>query len=293
MIGSSGTSCSGSDTATVILLPPEAPIYDYTHVKGCPPLQVQLLAYTNTNYVDTFIWDFRDGSPLSYLQNPVHTYTIPGIYYPKLTLIGDGGVVTRYDTVEVYEMPVMDFDVWPRSVMLPQTGVHFYNYSQNGATYLWDLGETTTTQKEPYYFYTKPGLYDVTLTVWTEHECRDTMTMQQAVLVEAPGSILFPNAFSPSENGPTGGAYPCGEEATHDPHENDIFHPVYKSVTTYKLEIYNRWGEKIYESNDVCIGWDGYIDGKMAPQDVYVWKITGRYKNSSVYTKVGNVTLLR
>jgi gliding motility-associated-like protein len=59
------------------------------------------------------------------------------------------------------------------------------------------------------------------------------------------------------------------------------------------MKIFNRWGELIFESNDPKIGWDGYFQGYLCPQDVYIWKIEGLYKNNDKYVKAGNVTLLR
>ena len=45
-------------------------------------------------------------------------------------------------------------------------------------------------------------------------------------------------------------------------------------VETYELMVFTKWGEMIFYSNDVSIGWDGYVDGKLAATDVYAWKAT-------------------
>ena len=74
---------------------------------------------------------------------------------------------------------------------------------------------------------------------------------------------------------------------------NDIFHPLYSGIVEYQMEVYNRWGEKIFISNDICIGWDGYVNGVMALQDVYVWKVSVIFKNGEPHKQYGSVTLLR
>jgi gliding motility-associated-like protein len=117
--------------------------------------------------------------------------------------------------------------------------------------------------------------------------CFNTYTSTLGVVVEPAGVCKFPNAFSPNPSGSSGGVWIPGDVS------NDVFYPIHRGVKEYKLEIFNRWGEKIFESNDPAIGWDGYIDGKLAAQDVYVWKVTGKYKNGVIFKDAGDVTLMR
>ena len=100
-------------------------------------------------------------------------------------------------------------------------------------------------------------------------------------------SIQFPNAFTPNPNGPTNGYYTPGIP------NNDVFHPEYKGVVEYHLRIFNRRGELLFESNDINVGWDGYINDRLAAQDVYIWKAQGRYSNGLSFTKFGNVMLIK
>ncbi|MEZ4739972.1 MAG: gliding motility-associated C-terminal domain-containing protein [Flavobacteriales bacterium] len=99
--------------------------------------------------------------------------------------------------------------------------------------------------------------------------------------------IRFPNAFTPSNSGPTDGVY--------DPRsfDNDYFYPLYQGVEEYKLEIFNRWGELLFVSEDVKVGWDGYYRGQPAKQDVYVWKAYAGFSDGEETVLKGDVTLLR
>ena len=63
-------------------------------------------------------------------------------------------------------------------------------------------------------------------------------------------------------------------------------------VDEYHLMIFNRWGELIFESFDQETGWDGRYNGKVAKQDVYIWKVTGTYTDGKGFTKTGDVTLM-
>ncbi len=75
---------------------------------------------------------------------------------------------------------------------------------------------------------------------------------------------------------------------------NTVFAPgVSEMVDEYHLMKYNRWGELLFESFDINIGWDGFVRGVKAKQDVYVWKVTGKYTNGEPFVMAGDITLLR
>ena len=101
------------------------------------------------------------------------------------------------------------------------------------------------------------------------------------------GELVFPNAFTPNDLGPSDGSY------EPDQLNNDIFFPIQKGVQEYKLQIFNRWGELIFQSEDVNIGWDGYYRGELCKQDVYVWKVRALFSDGEEIEKAGDVTLLR
>jgi len=107
------------------------------------------------------------------------------------------------------------------------------------------------------------------------------------VTATAAGEIQFPNAFTPSGSGPSDGIY--------DPRgfTNDHFFPLYEGVEEYKLEIFNRWGELLFVTEDVRVGWDGYYRGQLSKQDVYVWKAFAKFSDGRETTMKGDVTLLR
>ncbi len=93
--------------------------------------------------------------------------------------------------------------------------------------------------------------------------------------------VKFPNAFTPG-NGDNLGI-------------NDVFKPVTQVGIIFidQFDIYNRWGQKIYTSNDPQASWDGTVDGQPAPTDVYVYYIQYRRGDGSLIVTHGEVTLLR
>lgn len=98
---------------------------------------------------------------------------------------------------------------------------------------------------------------------------------------KCPLIIHIPNVFSPN-----------GDQV------NDIFRPSVEYVREFKLEIFSRWGERLFVSNDVATGWNGQlVDGQNALPGVYIYHIfaEGYNEKGDLITEdfAGDVTLLR
>jgi gliding motility-associated-like protein len=289
MLEAESSHCYDSVSHNVIIIAPE-PIADFTTdpVEGCQPLTVQFS--DSSTYAGSYFWDFDDGDT-SQVQSPEHTFTEAGTFYVKQTVSGDGGEDYAYKTIKVFKKPIAKFEVEPKFVMLPDEKVAFYNFSKFEDMWTWDFGDGRTANKEnPKHLYRDTGRYDIRLEVESYEGCRDTLVKEDIVQVGGKGSIQFPNAFTPSKSGSTGGRWKEGQNLDE---LNDIFHPIGEGVTKYKLEIFNKWGEKIFESNDFHVGWDGYYQGELMPQDVYIWKAEGKFANGKTFEKMGDVTLIR
>lgn len=99
------------------------------------------------------------------------------------------------------------------------------------------------------------------------------------VYLELPcGNFYIPNAFSPNGD-----------------NENDVFkayiNPV--CVLEYKLVIYNRWGEKVFETTDIKEGWNGVVNGAESNSAVYTFYCFAKLSNGIEIKKEGNVSLVR
>jgi PKD repeat protein len=281
----SSTNCSDSISHNIRIFP-AAPLAEFdTIIPGCAPLTIEF--YNRSQYGITFLWEFDDGNYSSDIS-PTHTYTEEGFYNVKLTVEGEGGIDYAYQQVEVFRRPLVDFRVAPDLVMLPDQEIQLFNLSEYGEFYLWDFGDgSTSIEENPSHLYTDVGTYSISLDVWTIHNCTDRLDKPDAVTVEAEGMILFPNAFKPDMTGPNGGRYELRAVE-----KNNIFHPLWEGVEKYELLIYNRWGELLYTSNDVMVGWDGYHYGRLASQGVYIWKCVGNFVNGQSFNLAGDVTLL-
>jgi gliding motility-associated-like protein len=271
----SNNHCSDSIERRIKIIP-HPPVAEFNPIQpGCMPLTVHFQNYSS--YSDTYLWDFGDGS-VSNKPNPVYTFYEPGNYTVKLTVTGPGGTDTKSREANIYVVPHSFFDIAPKFTYVNDQPANFFNMSENGTRFLWDFGDGTTSEEQnPAHVYTAPGIYNVQLKVWTENNCLDVYTKENAVVVEESGKVEYPNVFSPF----------AGLQ------ENKIFLPaVIDNVIEYHLMIFNRWGEMVFESYNKDIGWDGTYKGKPAKQDVYMYKVVGKYSSGRSFIKTGDVTLL-
>ncbi len=280
--------CSDTVSQDIVIVPPLPTANFLGQGEGCVPLTV---SFTNTSWqAQAYQWNFGDGGT-STADNPTYTYNQPGTYSVSLTAFGINGnssTVVKVDSVVVHPRANAFFVLQPDEVIVPSQPVFTYNLSSNATNYSWDFGDgTTSAEFNPVHFYTEAGTYDVQLIANNEWNCPDTFRLEIAVTGKVSGELVFPNAFTPGNSGPTGGVY--------DPRsfDNDIFFPLYEGVEAYKLEVFNRWGELLFVSDDVRVGWDGYYRDRPAKQDVYVWKAFARFSDGRETILKGDVTLLR
>jgi gliding motility-associated-like protein len=296
--------CSDSLTKTIRIRPskPRSNTGTSTYA-GCVPQEFTL--EQGVLYSDSIMWIIKRRDETDTLrkeaqftvktgENRPYTFNKPGIYEIEIKAKGPGSngeyVHVRYDKGEIYPKPKADFETYPDTVRLPNIPLYTQNYSEGATEWYWNFGDGSdiNRDKEPTYYYTKSGDYYVTLEVKNEYKCSD-IKKNVHVRVEPEGLLRFPNAFTPDPSGPNGGVE---VNRLH----NDVFIPYPRNgvkAGTYILEIFNRYGEKIYESTDVNIGWDGYYRGKLCPQDVYVYKCKCTFENGKIFKEIGNVTLLR
>ena len=284
----SGSICSDTATQVVEIIPPPPTANFLGSGEGCAPLTV---AFENNSWqAVSYLWNFGDGNTSS-ATDPVYTYSIPGTYTVTLTAFGLGGgtsTMVKVDSVVVHPNATAYFVLQPNEVVVPSQPIFVYNLSGNATDYLWTFGDgASSTEFSPVHYYTAPGTYDVTLIANNAWNCPDTFFLESAVVGINAGEIQFPNAFTPGSGGPTNGQY--------DPNsfDNDFFFPIYNGVVEYRLQVFNRWGEMVFESHDVTLGWDGYYRGDPAKQDVYAWKAYARFSDGRESVMSGDVTLLR
>ena len=88
-------------------------------------------------------------------------------------------------------------------------------------------------------------------------------------------TIFIPNSFTPNGDG-----------------LNDTFGVYGESIKQYSMEIYNRWGEKVFESVNINDQWDGTYNGKSVPEGTYVYKVTAQEASGNNTSRNGTVNII-
>ncbi|HRI78725.1 MAG TPA: gliding motility-associated C-terminal domain-containing protein, partial [Cyclobacteriaceae bacterium] len=197
---------------------------------------------------------------------------------------------TKQMIIEVFATPDANFDTKPKLIYIPSGILYTKNNTFDANRYEWDFGDGGFSDlPEPQHIYENEGSFTISMIAISDHNCRDTATVKNAVRVQKGGEMLVPNAFSPnlsgSSSGNPGGGMSDGK--------NDIFLPVMRGVTQFEMLIFNRWGQLLFESRDPQIGWDGYFQGRLCEQDVYVYKLTAEYVDGQRIVRTGDVNLIR
>jgi len=203
---------------------------------------------------------------------------------------GDSSYKELPNAIRVLFSPTANFVFTPNEVTIPNQPVSFINYSQFASEYLWNFGDSiTSTEENPQHNYLSTGQFFPWLIAIAEGGCTDTLFNQLPVTAIEKGIIEIPNAFTPNTQSGSGGSY--------DPYatNNQVFFPILTGVASedFTLSIFNRWGELLFETHEINMGWDGYYRERLCQQDVYVWKIQGKYITGESFTQVGDVTLIR
>ena len=171
--------------------------------------------------------------------------------------------------------PVASFTPTPSSGQAPLP-VTFTNGSAGATAYIWNFGANTGTSiaANPSYEYTAGGTYTVDL-VATNGNCKSTYTA--TIVIDAPTTMIIPNIFSPNGDG-----------------TNDQFFIITTGMNNLTCNIFNRWGQLVYELTAPNQRWDGTLNnGNLASEGTYFFILNAVGFDGKTYNQQGSLTLVR
>lgn len=277
--------CTATDSVQITVNP--LPIVSVTPsvTSGCVPLTVTFdnLSTDCTNCT----WTFSPGTVLSVngCGDQVAVFENPGCYDLTMNVTSSAGCVNSVNfpsIVCVSPVPIASF--YPSPIILNEvsTATTMVNNSIGGTHYEWNFGDGLGSSDlfEPLHSYSPDGFesYVISLTVTDDNGCSDIAYGK--VYMEAGLIYYVPNSFTPDGN-----------------EFNPVFRPVFTvgfDPTDFNLQVFNRWGEVIFESNNAEVGWDGTYHNELAPEGVYTWRIEfGSIWNSEREIIHGHVNLIK
>ena len=244
------------------------------------------LSTVTTGSITGWSWDFGDGGS-STAQNPNHCYTVAGTYDVTLTVTSSNGcsmTYTNFAYIVVYPLPVAEFSASPNPASIIDPTIHFTDLSQgNPITWAWTFGDSgSDTIQNPSHTYPNDNTgihyYTVTLFITDQHGC--TSTVDHVVEVDPEFTFYVPNCFTPNNDG-----------------TNDLFFTYGVGVVQFKMWIFDRWGNKIWWTDDMNKGWNGKVLGgasdEVVQEDVYVWKVQLTDVFDKKHSYVGHVSVIK
>ncbi|MAC95268.1 MAG: hypothetical protein CMC96_07190 [Flavobacteriales bacterium] len=246
---------------------------------GCPPLKVDFSEKATYDGKANFIWDFGDGNSTEG-SSVSHSYSRSDYYDVGLMMITserciDTLVKTLDSVIYVQEKPsalllVSDSTKSIKEADFTFDGTQGLEYT---TSYFLIDGKKFDGNYLNYTF-NDTGHFSIQQILTNNLGCTDTASAE--VFVYDEFEFIIPNIFTPNTDG-----------------INDYFAPKGIGIYDYEVEIFNRFGEKVFFSNSFNIQWDGRIQGKKAQSGVYFYTIRVLDFNSKYRTYKGSLTLLR
>lgn len=205
------------------------------------------------------------------VESFTYEYPFPGTYTVTMTSTSIYGCVysdTMENLITIHPDPIANFHFSANPTTQFSTNISMVDVSSPDVTnWNWSSPNSTpssSTDRQPTFKYPEEvGQHEVTLIVESDLGCFDTITK----ILHVNSDILFfaPNSFTPN---------------------GDEFNQAWKisimgiDVYSFNIKIFNRWGNLIWESNDLNVGWDGTYNGKVVQDGIYTWKVTVKDENS-------------
>jgi gliding motility-associated-like protein len=283
VIGLNEFGCEGSAEAFVSVLDTPEVELNVIGEDGCAPVNVQL-SFDSQQEIVSYYW-VLNGDFVNQEIGSVLELDQPGEHELELNVTASNGCAAHFESAgnfEVYENPVADFLFEDESVVAINPKVSILNTSVAADSYFWNFGQLgSSVEENPTMYFTgeEPGFYEACLTAETDFGCIDTIC--KTIELEGEYSIYLPNAFTPDGDG-----------------LNEVFKPVMQGVdpSEYLFVIFNRWGEKVFESKDPSRGWIGNHRGgnHYVPPAVYNWQLKVKNRFTGEIEKMsGHISVLR
>lgn len=276
--------CNAPDSLPVMLrVSPLVRAQFETPASECSPYTA---FFNNTSLGgQTFVWNFGDpasgAANTSTDINPTHFYANPGTYQVSLQATDPASCNVVHDTtmqIVLNPAPTASFTYTPVEPIENTPNTFTNNSSLDAVRFKWIFGDgdsLETASRAPIdHQYNETFTYTACLVAFNQFGCTDT-TCQLVKVIVSP-KLDVPNAFTPLGPEPASKIFVRGF-----------------AIGKIKFTIYNRLGQKVFETTDRTQGWDGRFKGVVQPMDVYAYTLEVQFTDGTHATKKGDITLIR
>ena len=282
VIVSDANGCQIMDTFNLIQPDSLVASFIISDTLGCKPMNTQFINTSIGNYTSA-VWSVGNGDVIVAQNSVSYTMNQYGCFDLTLTITSANGCVassTENSAFCVIPGPTASFYSTTEEIDFYSGLLQLVNNSiGNDNQYQWYFSDGYQSNAEnPTHFFPEQtnSIYDIMLIAIDSNGCIDT-AIQQYVQQET-NVMTVPNSFTAGDDG-----------------VNDTFKPVFSLpdlISSYSLEIYNRWGELIFSTNNQYDSWDGKYKGKKCQSGAYTWKIKYTDYLNTTKDAHGHVVLL-
>ena len=265
--------CRDTSTVTVIQ-PPLLTISTQTFIdycnNGCVGVAISSVSGGNGNY--RYQWNDAQQQTISKA-----THLCKGDY---IIIVADGKGCTVTDSITINYIDSLPFilaTVDDDTIYQGQS-TNLHANHEPGFLYQWSPSFSLNSSTNPDPLSTPLLTTDYIIQITDSNGCKVTDTVTVWVIIEncSEPEIYIPNAFTPNAD-----------------QQNDVFYVRGNTMRELSISIYDRWGEKVFESDDQKKGWDGSYKGEKVTPGVFVYYIKAVCYNNKQFIKKGNITLIR
>jgi len=242
----------------------DEPIADFSAevIEGCAPVVVNFINNSTGPENLQYSWSFGVGE-VSNSELPKYIYEIPGLYDISLnvsTLNGCSNSLDRKKYIKVNPVPEAGFKLSKFKTTITEPEVIISSFTEQNdslqISFTINPGNVVFNDDSVSYILPDTGLFYITQVIRNGYGCSDST--YKTIEVNTGYRIYVPNSFSPNNDG-----------------TNDLFTVYGEDIRQFKVTIFNRWGEQLYQSYDKENGWDGTIrlTDRKVPQGVYLYVI--------------------
>lgn len=201
--------------------------------------------------------------------------TATGLSAGVYTVTVSDGSCTSFTTVTIGQGAGFSVDAGPTVLIQQGASTVLSGTGPSGGTFIWSPGDGSLSCTSCTATTASPSLTTTyTLSVTNSQGCTyfDTVTVIVDILC---GDLFIPSAFSPNDDG-----------------QNDVLFVMGNCVTNLNFAIFDRWGEKVFESTSLASGWDGTFHGKKMDPAVFAYYLTATVKGEDVKLH-GSITIVK
>ena len=251
---------------------------------GCKPVHLFIEPSSESQNIDEIVWNVSGLG--TFIGDSLDLeLTTPGMYDVAATAVSEFGCVSNLfleEVAEVYPSPIAHFTISPGELSTLAPEAEFTNHSVGAIMYDWTfsgLGESTEENPTFTFPNERSDNFFVCLDVVNNFGCHDTTC--RSVYMDAEYAVFAPGAFTPDGDG-----------------DNDVWKPVIRGfdTTSYELSIFNRWGDRVFFSNNPDEPWTGGVmdGGFFGQNEAYNWRLKLRvdYSADEIFFD-GSIVLIR